>query len=403
VTSYNGDIAEMFKNKSIIILNNQLRLFYGSELHSLHIAEYFQHIDFDVTLAAWHVDDPFLSIAESKGIETLEITANRCPFQKAYDIVWTHHLTTFFFVHVVNPLVARHYVHGCLSSFLEIESVPISNNFDLSQRLTILANSVETKDVIRQKVKSTQEIKVLLNVVPKEFYSYKKTDYGDIVRKVIIVSNHVPPELREVVPLLEKRGVSVDIIGIEDNHRFVDHLTLLDYDVVITIGKTVQFALAQAVPVFVYDHFGGPGYLDKKGIKRHEDFNFSGRSSPEKLTSNELLDSILNGYPRAVDFARYASKQIAPKYTINFQMEQLDGKLSQLNGKPTRLLSRIERVRLLKHFCSRHHALFLYFLALWFSSLYVGFYGWYCRPFRPVYSFCRFTVRRFFSLRKNHT
>ncbi len=385
----------MTENRTILILNNQLRLFYGSELHSLHIAEYFRKLGYDVTLAAWDVGDPFVSAAARKGIDVFDIATDNSLFGREYDVVWTHHLTTFFFAHVVNTVAARHHVHGCLSPFLDLENVPISENFDLSARLKILANSVETRDVVRQQVRSEQAVDVFLNVVPDEFFAHRKTDYGEAVRKVVIVSNHVPPELRLAASALGRRGAKVDIIGIDDDHRLVDHRTLLDYDAVVTIGKTVQFALVQGVPVFVYDHFGGPGYLDAASFQRHEDFNFSGRSHREIRSGEDLADTIVNGYPQAVEFARYARNDLAQRYAIESQMGQFGAMLCRRDREPARLLSRIERIGLLKLFHARHQVLFFHFMGLWRSALYNSSrFGWFFRTLRAVCRAFRFPPRR---------
>ena len=54
----------------------------------------------------------------------------------------------------------------------------------------------------------------------------------------------------------------IDAIGSEK--PAITSAELLDhYDCVISIGKTVQYCLVQGIPVFLYDRFGGPGYLNE--------------------------------------------------------------------------------------------------------------------------------------------
>ena len=49
---------------------------------------------------------------------------------------------------------------------------------------------------------------------------------------------------------------------------------LQQYDLVITIGRTVPRCLAMGVPVYVYDYLGGPGYLTEANFSLAERNNF---------------------------------------------------------------------------------------------------------------------------------
>ena len=73
---------------------------------------------------------------------------------------------------------------------------------------------------------------------------------------------------------------------------------LQQYDLVITIGRTVPRCLAMGVPVYVYDYLGGPGYLTESNFNLAERNNFSGRGF-QKKTSDELFEEIRGGYDPA--------------------------------------------------------------------------------------------------------
>ena len=114
--------------------------------------------------------------------------------------------------------------------------------------------------------------------------------------KIAIISNHIPQELLE---LKEKMGgyYQVDLIGLGYRTEQVNAEFLQQYDLVITIGRTVPRCLAMGVPVYVYDYLGGPGYLTEANFSLAERNNFSGRGF-EKKTSDELLKEIKEGYAR---------------------------------------------------------------------------------------------------------
>ena len=70
---------------------------------------------------------------------------------------------------------------------------------------------------------------------------------------------------------------------------------------VITIGKTVQYCMLSATPVFVYDYLGGFGYLDGENIERARYANFSGRGGV-KMAAGEIAASLLDDYEAAVAY-----------------------------------------------------------------------------------------------------
>ena len=74
------------------------------------------------------------------------------------------------------------------------------------------------------------------------------------------------------------------------------------YDLVITIGKTVQYCLVLGQPVYIYDHFGGCGFLDEKNLKSAKEYNFSGREKVNNKTPSQIVDEILTQYNTASSF-----------------------------------------------------------------------------------------------------
>lgn len=75
---------------------------------------------------------------------------------------------------------------------------------------------------------------------------------------------------------------------------------LCRYDVVITIGRTAQLCFASTTPLYCYDRFGGPGYLEPEEFEEAKRTNYSGRSNPKKLSAEELVEDLIRGYPDAL-------------------------------------------------------------------------------------------------------
>ena len=108
----------------------------------------------------------------------------------------------------------------------------------------------------------------------------------------------------------------VDIIG-GMHGQCVNAELLKKYDVVITIGRTVQMGLVMGIPVYCYDHFGGPGYITTENIDFNEFYNFSGRQEENNFTEikvhdfGKIFDDIYSNYekvclqqPKLLEIAR---------------------------------------------------------------------------------------------------
>lgn len=121
--------------------------------------------------------------------------------------------------------------------------------------------------------------------------------------KLLVVSNHLPDELRDAIGILSASGVEVTQIGLPDENRRLRPSDVHSADAVVTIGKTVQYALRARVPVFCYDHFGGPGWLGPDTFAPTAHDNFSGRNSPDRQSAADIVHHLLDGYAAAAAFA----------------------------------------------------------------------------------------------------
>lgn len=193
----------------------------------------------------------------------------------------------------------------------------------------ILFNSQETKDeLLAQGVfnkTASSKLAVLGNPAPDDF-AVDRT-YSDSLQSLLIVTNHLADELKDIKERLDKEQVKVTILGL--NGDLKERLTpeiLVDYDAVVTIGKTVQYALLSRTPVYCYDHFGGPGYLSRDNIELSRERNFSGRNGGRR-SAEEIVDELVGGYAKAVDFMCSIEERYLDNFRLSVQIERLASKV----------------------------------------------------------------------------
>jgi glycosyltransferase involved in cell wall biosynthesis len=286
------------RGQRILLATMHFRGFTGSELNLLELAEVLAGWGADVTLGAIQCKPPALDEARARGLRALavqELAAERGP---AFDLAWIQQAQTYGAL-LDQGIVARQTVLSVLSPYEPREVPPLTcGGIHL-----VLANSAETRDrLIDGFGLPADRIHLLLNSAPEGFFALAwpgaATDPPRL-RRVAVVSNHMPAEIAELAELLPASQVALDRIGQAGSVRRVTPGLLAPYDAVISIGKTVPYCLALGIPVFVYDHYGGPGWLNEDNWQRAEQFNYSGRCTPIRQSAAALRDALLGGYAAA--------------------------------------------------------------------------------------------------------
>lgn len=171
---------------------------------------------------------------------------------------------------------------------------------------------------------------VFPNSVAENFFTDAPTKaVSTKLSKVAIITNHPNTLHKELKELLGLSGVSVTFLGRTEYgiSRLITPQLLLGFDVVVTMGRTVQHCMALGVPVFLYDKFGGCGFLNKDNYLAEERFNYSGRASRRQLTAQEIVNEMQNGLTQYdVAFFKELAKN---KYSLNKNLNQL---LSRVEG-----------------------------------------------------------------------
>ena len=286
--------------KNILITNYEMMNFMGSEINAATIAKRFKELGYKVYMLAMYFDDPLYSEVKENFDEIIDIKQNEFDFSNIeFDIVWVHHSFLLNWLIFQNEIKAKKIIVSSLSGVVPFEFIPKYAN-DLS---LVLANSEETKEqLIKEGLK---------DVYLLENYSFKKYFEQDNevkqLKNIAIVSNHVPDEVLEAKEMLERDGYNVELYGMAGKRELIDDKVLKKYDVIITIGKTVQYAMSLKIPVYVYDIHGGEGYITLENIEKNRNKNFSGRGF-DKKEAKEIYTEIINGFDKALEITSEIKK-----------------------------------------------------------------------------------------------
>lgn len=332
----------------VLVLTNQFANCCGSEVVALEVASWFRERGDRVTLATNVVAEPIGSmvpdgIERTDEVETLPLSA--------FDLVWCQHdLVTLLPLESLAraaeeralPLVA----YVSLSPYEPHESVDPALARALSAE--IFANSEETRDGLVSRgygLFPRDEIRTFHNAAPAAYWSPRadaEEPREGRPRTVAFISNHLPAEMAEAAARLQAEGVAIWRIGIEHDHHLVSPADLHAVDAVATIGKSVVYAIATGTPVYVYDRFGGDGWLTSDGFGANADHNFSGRPRQRRLSPEAIASEIEQGFERAVaEMRRIQALPGLERFRLDHHLEPL--RRRALDGGS--LAARVDRLR----------------------------------------------------------
>ena len=293
------------REKHILITQLRLHDYAGSETVTLELAEYFSSQGALVTIATNSfgapIQEEFDKIPRIRLFNFRSDDLNEYIKENPVDIAWIHHQLIPLEL-IINPGDTRFIFHH-MSPYAKIEA-PVFWRLEEALADIILCNSNETLQAFYSQgyfENSNSQIKVFNNPAPKKF-KINKHNISNKLTSLLIVSNHVPDELSVAVEMLKDQGIKVDMFGAhQDTYKRLSPEDFKGYDAVVSIGKTVQYALTAQLPVYCYDRFGGPGYLSDKNFQLAEGLNFSGRGFDTK-TGDRIATELIEGFTEALTF-----------------------------------------------------------------------------------------------------
>jgi hypothetical protein len=186
------------------------------------------------------------------------------------------------------------------------------------------AVSDESRDRLLELGVPAGKIEAFPNPAPMAFHQAAKPVVAEKLQTILLVSNHAPAEVMQATAILRSEGLTVRHVGRngEGQSRVTPKL-IDDFDAVLAIGKTVHYALCGHKPAYVYDHFGGPGYLDATNFASAAKVNFSGRCTGSTRRPEEIAHGLVDGFARANRFAATLPPAVLERYRLEPYLDDL--------------------------------------------------------------------------------
>lgn len=303
--------------KNILLTLSNLDGYQGSVIYVAEIAKYLISKDYNVDLCCINKDWQYEDFFNKMGVkvfttDTIDLTTNYC-------YVFSIHYPVLSKL-LLNGLKYQKIIPFNLSSFLSIESPP--TYYKELNKIVSISNEAKNAMVENYNIESNK-IQVYPNFVPEEYFQKDKKNHSQIVKNVIIVSNHVPKELEALSKLLKKSNIKCTIYGQKHNYQQITPDLLLEADVIISIGKTVQYGLSLGIPIYNYDHFGGSGYITLNNIDKEEYYNFSGRSFFTKKDAKTIFNEIVTNYADVLKDVEHLKEIAKERYYVPTKIDEI--------------------------------------------------------------------------------
>lgn len=308
----------MKKTNTAIITNHSLRYFAGSELVTLDMAKVLSEMGWRVYVACFESNQTMRELFDAFVVGWIDLSQSTLDLDEEVGLLWGHHFTTFDRLLVDYGLRPQRVIYSSLSPFEPLEAPPL-----YFQCLSgISANSHETRERLLQLGVESEKIVLFENCVPDHYFEMSRSRQYDTLRRVAVISNHVPAEVAGAMRLLGGQA-HVDIFGLSHKSVLVTPELLQTYDLIVTIGRTVQQCFALEVPIYCYDRFGGPGYLDASSFEQAAAYNFSGRCCERVISAQALFIDMLQGYQAALANLTYLKSATQARFRLSSVTSEL--------------------------------------------------------------------------------
>ncbi|WP_439594441.1 hypothetical protein [Falsiroseomonas sp.] len=295
----------------------------GSELVLLEAAEELIGRGWHCDLATWYAADPMAGLARQAGLRLLPKVSEARPF--TYDLVWLQSRQETVLDYALDPAEAER----TLFAFAHLD-----RDWALAQPGVVAERVlgqvfIVTVEAARARIAAgglpRHAIRLSHNAAPAAFEMPPPPPRAQ-PGTLLLVSNHLPPEVAEAARLLRAEGMQVVHWGQEGEvrDRRLMPADLAAADAVVSIGKTIPYALRARRAAYVYDHFGGPGWLREANFAAVAERNFSGLCCERRLDGAAIAAEILQGYAGAArDAAARDAATLAPYRLEGFMDEVL--------------------------------------------------------------------------------
>ena len=299
----------------VLLGTHHLEIRAGSELFTAELASSIRSRDNEVAIFTFFKGD-FAELIEADGIRVFDPDDAASITQFDPDVVQTNHLPCAHFLRALVPGAIR--VHAMLGVIPHMEAPPL----DAGAYSLGLAISEEVQDRINQTSFARDvEVAIFRNWFDDRVVLIAEARKPNRALRVAVVSNHFAPDLINALKAFEAAGVvEVDYFGVQRKSVPVDGALLSQYDLVISIGRTVLLAAACRVPCIMADVHGSDGLLTIDNLDQVRTVNFSGRMNKHAITRAHLEKEI--GKLFLYDREELRNK-IATEYALTVRTEWL--------------------------------------------------------------------------------
>jgi hypothetical protein len=322
-----------------VLLTNQFHQLAGSEIVLAEIAEWLFGEGWTVEFYAVLLDESMCP-DRVDGFRVAEFQPGTVDFSEADLVICLHQMVGMISEDLLDAGLASDSWPALLCMHLSAFHPLEAPGPFAEQRLAdlILTNSPETTVAMREFGLEDDRLRVFPNPAPESFGAATPAPSRKL-KRLLLVSNHPPEEVTEAISTLAESGVEVSFLGFEGQQRRLTPELLAEHDAVLTIGKTVQYALRAGRAVMCYDCFGGCGWLhDAQIMDKAEWYNFSGRDSRQRRSADALCKEILDGYEAARDFALKMQADFPERFRLEAGIRKILRELSDMKNSPDRTL-----------------------------------------------------------------
>jgi glycosyltransferase involved in cell wall biosynthesis len=318
------------KIKRVLITNIWFNVFSGSEMVCLELYSHLESIGIAVDIVANTISDDMKNYCEENNINLYSST-NFTPTED-YDLVWVHHnyLPINLLGEQIDKLSRARFIFHHMSPFEPLEAAYFPE-IESALASSILSNSSETLEAISNLGIEKQRIEVFGNPAPSTFREGARLRKN--LQNILFVTNHPPQEILELIEVLVNEGFAVKHLGMGSRLATNQKISKSDIDwadAIITIGKSVQYAILNKLPVYIYDIHGGEGWLDSsEKLELSARTNFTGRPNCRKLNSGEIYSEFLSGFEKAAAAVYNVNEMITSKFDLTHKMTDVLRKLEQ--------------------------------------------------------------------------
>lgn len=289
-------IVETRGIRSVLILLNRFSRFAGPSLIAADIAEALAPLGGVVTVAALGTTGAMANRLASVS-EVVDLRRDPGPLiGRSFDLVITQGWWPACFGLLECAVRYRYLVVGSFSGLTSGEAIlGLEDEADV-----LLFHSARNRDLQAPSLEGCDTPRLVYgNALPAGWFADVPPP-PTALRRVVVVSNHVPPEVRAALDRLRAAGLEAIAYGTGDELRLVTPELVDQHDVVVSIGHTAQKAMARQRPFYCYDHFGGPGYITPQTVEAERHICFSGRSDRRRKSPEDIAADIVGGFAEAV-------------------------------------------------------------------------------------------------------